>query len=151
MRTGSLSLESGADSMANGCSSRNCGPFNAFVVAFAEGACQDTYIVGLVPFGKLPMHIIGKGIIVWDIDHAQRHDAMPLATLPLLREAQTAETVRHCTRIPLFPRQLVNYASVHDAERVSEELHDKLCRNCGLDQLIIICVAGSVKGILSPV
>ena len=97
------------------------------------------------------MHIIGKGIIVWDIDHAKRHDAMPLATLPLHREAQTAETARHETTIPFFPRQLINYATVHDAENVSKELHDKRCRNCGLDLLIMVWVAGRVKGMHRPV
>ena len=122
-----------------------------FSLPFAEGASQDTYVVGANPFGQRPGHFIGKGITVWDIDHAKRHDAMPLATLPLHREAQTAETARRGTTIPFFPRKLINYASVHDAESVSEKLHDKLCRNCGLDQLIMVCVAGSVKGIHCPV
>ena len=128
--------------MANGCSSRNCGHCNANFVAFAEGACQDTYVVRADPFGQLLVHVIGKGIVVWqlvwDIDHAKRHDAIPLATLLLHSEVQTAETASHGTTIPFFGRHCINYASVHDAESVGEDLHDQLCRNCGLDQILMV-------------
>ena len=130
-------LESAADSMANGCSSCNCGLCNANFVAFAECACRDTDLVGADPLGQLFVHVVGKGIIVWelvwDIDHAKGHDAVPLSTLPLHSEAQTAEMARAGTAMPFFPGHIITNSSVHGAETDGEELLDELCRNCGLD------------------
>ena len=70
-----------AESVVDGRTSRNCGPFDAMSVVTAEIASHETDVVRLDHFGQLKRQTIAPSASVWCTNHAKTQRMYLLATV----------------------------------------------------------------------